>query len=519
MADTNYYVDSVSGNNADTGLTQALAFETLDYALSLALGEGDIVWVRRGHSEVLTSDLAPGFDGQTDNPFTVSGWPRPAILNTTITQATWVNGSTLVDDIVGITVNREQHLGRFITAPNGSKYLITMEAPTAGGADSFQLDCEYAGASVSTTAGKFQIEADDNYSDRPADVDGWDSDPHDLPLIDGNSLYEIQVSDEQNYLWKNLDFLNCLANSIRDGAGFTFQGCLFHTHANNACITSNGYTAIQVDRCIFRGTSAGNAQRACTILAGSMIFIKNSAIYDMGDNGIYSVGGGFYLENVNIGVEVANQDDDIGLTGSGYAWGKDVALGGTNGLYGLGQASAFNRIEIENYGKVLGAHIVLNGNGTITKLDVVAGSGNPYKRTGGADSVLDILYNLSPDLINYSNPADIMPILPIIEHEIEATTDSKSYRYYIQSDGALTIDNLWMELEYVDSYDDTSEYTKAIVKSDETISARADAEDWTQYIEVTGIVPAVASKVRIKVFCSYYNATNNIYIDPMVVIS
>jgi len=201
--------------------------------------------------------------------------------------------------------------------------------------------------------------------------------------------------------------------------------------------------------------------------------------------------------------------------------GKDLKLGANVGELERGTAAIFSQgvsMNIENYNRVLGAHKSWNAMGEIVKLDVVAGSGDPYKRTGGADSILDLLYDQSDTAQNYVSPTKILTD-PIFTHEFEATTDSKSYRYYVQAIGAVTATELWIEVEYVSVYDDTSGYSMTKVISDESVSARANEDDWSQYIEVTGIAPSVASKVRIRCFCSYYDATDKIYIDPLVEIT
>ena len=73
--------------------------------------------------------------------------------------------------------------------------------------------------------------------------------------------------------------------------------------------------------------------------------------------------------------------------------------------------------------------------------------------------------------------------------------------------------------DYVDGYDDTSEYHITTVQSDEAVAVRSGTTDWSQYLEVTGIAPAVASKVRIRLKCRYQHATNKVFVDPKAVIS
>jgi len=195
-----------------------------------------------------------------------------------------------------------------------------------------------------------------------------------------------------------------------------------------------------------------------------------------------------------------------------------VKLGGTNGFVTFSYAANTPTAEIENYGRVLGAHKTFTPQGEITKKDVVGGSGDPQKRSGGADSVVELLFNLSDTANQLPKPiADWTP--DVFVHEFEATAESKNYRYYVQSQGALTADQIWLECEYVAAYDDSSEYVIKKVESDEAIAARSGTTDWSQYLEVTGIQPAVASKVRIRLKCRYYHATNKIFVDPKVSIT
>jgi hypothetical protein len=246
----------------------------------------------------------------------------------------------------------------------------------------------------------------------------------------------------------------------------------------------------------------------------------DSAVYSTGVYGLDFASSNGYLKNVNVGVEGNCGGADMAVITMGRIFGYDVKLGQSAADRLIATNSGWTDIAFENYGKVLGSHIRLTAQGQLTKTDVVAGSGDPYKRTGGSDSVIEIVHDESntiaalPDWDSKYALGD-----PILEHEFEATTDTRTYRYYVQAEGAVTAAELWIEVEYVASHDDTSEYVIKKVVSDEAITARDDASDWDQYIEVTGIAPAVASKVRIKCYCRYYSATNKIYIDPAVEIS
>lgn len=505
---SDFYVDSNSGSNGDNGTTQALAWATIEYALeSGALSAGDIVWVRRTHVEYSgapTSNIVMAYSGTRSSPILIIGWPKASILDTIITSASWINGSTTVDLVVGVTLSRTAHCGRWATAPNGSKFLITRIIDS----NTLIIDREYSGATVTTTDGKFQIEADEDYADRPTDVDGWDSDAHGLPLID--------FADASYYISGNSNFFVVLKNlEIRDSASlglnvtaWTVVGCLFH---NDNDIRLVALTSCFVDRCIFEGSGTGSSQYGGLL---ATCVIKNSAIYNMGSYGmIPSV---CYLENVNIGVEVVNQGADI-LFNSSNIWGRDVKLGSTTKISTTTVYPFLNELgvlSIENYQKILGDHLVHPGPIAAISKDVVAGSGDPYKRTGGADKIIEV------DCSHSDAASDKEHTAVIFTHEFETDTTSKSYRYYVQcKDLSLAATELWLEVEYVDSYDDTSEYTITKVESDETCSLRSGVSDWTQYIEVTGIQPAVASKVRIKCFVAKYDADGYIYIDPLPVVT
>jgi len=227
------------------------------------------------------------------------------------------------------------------------------------------------------------------------------------------------------------------------------------------------------------------------------------------------------LRNVNIGVEVANGGADISMANSCSGLrgklGFDVKLGGTNGYVATdGARPAW--FYVENYQKTLGRHYSIIPTGVLEKVTAGVGTPIPDQRSSGATSLLEVLPNGCMAGMQYG---ESLIDTPIFEHEFEVNTDSKSYRYYVQTNisGGLTASDLWIEAEYVDQYDSVSEYHTTRIKSDEAVSARSGITDWSQYIEVTGIQPEVASKVRIRGYLNKYDSTSKVWIDPKVVIS
>jgi hypothetical protein len=523
----NYFVDSTTGDDGDNGTTMDLAFATVEYAVeSGGLSAGDFVWIRRLHSETPGGHVQPAYNGTHENPVRLIGWPRAA--DASISSATWTNGSTTVDLIVGLSMDREKHLGRYVTGPDGERYMITMITDS----NTVLIDNEYAGATVTLTDGACTIRADEHWVDDMGTEYGfddsgwtiketaWDADADDLPLIDFDTgAFYFSISATDNWHYHNIDFQNGangsgLLYNPAGGGTPVLQGCIMTKTHNSTILNSPADAVVVMDRCVIAGSGAGSSQ--WNYFYGHAV-VRNTAIYNMGDSAmVCRPGGHIFFDNVNIGVEQVNGDTDFYIIYGFRATFKNVKIG--DGLEDLTKGTPTMpmtyQIHCENWQKVLGAHKIFNGQGTIVKLDVVAGSGDPYKRPGGADSVVELLYDESHTGNFCPSPLAITS-QPIFTHEFEATTDNRRYRYYVQAEGAVLASELWMEVEYVNSYDDTSEYTIKKLTSDQAITQRVDASDWSQYLEVLNVNPALASKVRIKIYCSYYHATNKIYIDPL----
>ncbi|KKL44931.1 hypothetical protein LCGC14_2360730, partial [marine sediment metagenome] len=247
----------------------------------------------------------------------------------------------------------------------------------------------------------------------------------------------------------------------------------------------------------------------------SLLRLKNCALYNYGNRAIITVGGG-EGNNVNIGIELPNGGQDLHLYTNRYI-GKDLNIGGKNGGIIISSFSSIAYINIENNNNILKAHKMFYLNGEIIKKEVVLGSGDPYKRSNGADSIMEI--SCDSNVVDAPAPDEWKYL--IFEHEFEMDTALRNYRYYVQCKAMSIISagELYLECEYIDQYVDDNTYYNLKVRSDETVSERSGVDDWTQYIEIIGIQPAVASKVRIKCYLSKYDADGRIFIDPKVVIT
>jgi len=678
-----FFVSSGDGNDADAGTDMDLAWALFEKAHeSGGLSAGDVVIVRRTHSETPVSDAVVAYDGSPENPLYSIGWPRAAIPNTTITEGDFTNGSKIIDNVVGITPNRSKHSNRYITAPDGKQYHITAilwesgldgigvgdgfavgdiltnvtqtkkgkvwaaagtettdtlqyvrDSATAwvnndnvtsdGGGDGevdvggetavgFLLSQEYAGTTVTGVTGKFQIEADPDYdflnfsdtftaatsdvvtigsahpyrtgdcvrvvnsggalpaglaadtdyyviylttttiklasslsnanSGTAVDITGtgtgthtiatiedstwtikksaYNADADDVPIIDFNDgAVQFTYSLDNYHFLKNMEFKDCGDTngffSLEHAGAMSFEGCLFKQTASNSQFMRERRAESFYRRCLFEGSGAGTAQK-CLDLEKGIHYFTDCAIFNMGDWGGQLENSKIVSKRLNVGIEMANGDDDFDLFNNSFIEGTDLALGGTNGDVSLESTytSRDDHVTILNDQKVLGAWKKWFKGGTIERAAVTGET--PNKK------VSDYVIKINPNTSGLEFFDDWA--IEVFRHTFEADNSSKTYKYWLYNDmgKALNLhpkDDIWLKVEYVDSYDDASEYTFAEVFSSEiSIADAADADDW-DYLQVT-CQPAIASKVIITCYVSTYAAaTADIFIDPAVVIS
>lgn len=402
--------------------------------------------------------------------------------------------------------------------------------------DGYLLFDPYVGTSASIAA--FTIEADEDYTEFNAIDDStwtiklttWNADAHDIPIIDFNSAaYLLNIQSSAFTIYKNLLFRNSTQRFITISYGVnmvSFYYCIVTQDSNNYCIyPSHSSVSTYLNNVIIKGSAAGTSQRGIATANGNSLILNKVSIQNMGDNGLLvAVTTTLIANKCNIGIATPNNDEDLITSGFFYNYIKDLNLGGKNGsiIYSSTAANSQWSLAVENYNHTL------NNNKNfwksmvdekIEQLAVVAGSGEPYKRTGGADDVIKL--NFSSSVTYYPTPLEWKPDA-LNDFIIVADTTSKSYRFYIQAkDMAITdATELYLECEYIDRYFSDTVYHTSIVRSAETITIRTGADDWSQYIEVTGIQPGVASNVILRIKCSgHYDVDGAIYIDPLVVIS
>jgi hypothetical protein len=407
-----------------------------------------------------------------------------------------------------------------ITSSGGGDAELSANATAVG----FLLDREYAGSTVTGTNGKFQIEADEWYSQRPqAGIDaGWDADAHDLPVIDFNSeAYQLIVDGDVAFVFGGFFFRDSADTNGLFYAGSSINavllvvGCLFRQSSSNTRMIYFYNQNARLDRFTIEGSGAGSSQDGLFTNVNYELIAKNGSICNCGNYGIKTDSArDIILSNVDIGVAMSTGSSDIFMQRGCGVFGVDVALGGTNGYVGTAVAFGPARAQFENWGKVLGRHKTIFVGGEWESVAVTATNANKKL----SDTVMQITPNG-----NY---------VPIIEDwkttnfvgEFELESGSQTLKFWIYNDTGSVINdatatqNLYLKATYVDSYDDTSEYTRVEAYSTEIdIADAADGDDW-DYLSVA-VNPATASKVRVELVISYYDATGVILIDPFPVVS
>lgn len=506
-----YFVSSADGNDANSGLTLDLPWATLEYALeSGGLSAGDTVMIRRTHSEIPTSDIVPAYDGTVSAPIIIAACPR---VSHAISSADFTNGSTSVN-VDDNDMDREKHQARYITGPDGFDYLITRVVDSA----TIILDREYAGSTASNQA--VNIKADtamaawDAYDDSADTIKktDWEADADDLPVIDFNDgNFEISASTNYNSFYC-IEFKDSSDENgiiyFNTSAHIYLEGILLKQSSSNTPALHIRESKVKIKRSTFEGSGSGTAQRGLYIRYAVTYpcEIIDSSIYNFGDNGILTYSN-IILNNVNVGVEIANGDDDI--TCSCEVIANNVKFGGTNGIVQFFYPGG--KVAIENYGKILGAHRIFYPGGYYEK---VAVSGEtPNKHTS------DYVTKITPN-INVVPTEDFA--FQIDKFSIDnVTSGSKTITVPIYNDTGGTLNSgdakldIFAKAFYTAGYDDTSEYNTVEVYSTETnIADAADADDWDSL--TLSINPATTSKVDVYVYLRYYNATTNIFVESAI---
>lgn len=521
----NWFVDMNVGGGANNGTSTDDAWQSTKTAIEYgSFTSGDKVWVKRDSVwdegvEGTDANISPTDSGDPNALIYVIGWPRASkSIN-----CDWVNGSTTVDNVDSNDMDREQHVGRGITGPDGFRYIITYITDS----NTFVIDREYAG---STSADEdVTIEEDVDYDEAQALDDStwtiklstWTDDADDLPSIDFNDEnYNLAFYQDNYWSIRNFHFLGSIDSSgilqISHCLILEFRNVLLEqTNDYEACNLASWGTDTYFNNCIIIGDS-GAAGNMGIFMEGSRVYMSDSATYGFGSYGFQIRNGSLFLDNVNIGVEVANADADIVFYRCNTpVKGHDVKLGGTNGLISFSGTPLQQSVSFTNYGKVLGAHRAFYYDMYADRVDVTTVT--PNKKS--TDYVLEL------DYLNSTYVTDASLAQAVYHYQVPQSV-SKTYRLYIYNDTGQTLNTggnvaeVCLRCRYLAGYDDTSEYvyTDWTYSDEANIADAADADDW-DYVEVGPFTPV---NDNANVECELLSSrdgtldTGNIYVDLMM---
>lgn len=529
---THWYVNpDASGSN--NGTSEANAWTSLASALTKSTysdADMDIIWVRRNKTcSITSSPVTVGDYGTAQKPIYLCGVPRASAA---ITAATWTINSTAVSSVTGVTLSSRSHAARYVTGPDGKDYLIQAVLSTS----SFSLMRPYAGPSVSGASGAATIKADVPPVAYPTSgSERWDNDAsQEMPQIDFGTSGNYYINHDGKSGW-GFRFLKFYRGSVASSSAgnmnlkgsaygvpgyFEFIGCLFEQSntSNNMINCANGGFGtpffLYLESCCAYGNqgSGQNFFNNHDAVACLNVQMRNCALYYLGI-GMTVNYVNLLFENVRFGYPSYNNSVDL-VWACGTIRGTDVYFGSTITTYN--QVGKQGGIFIENKDFVLGKHWKKIIQGTIES--VVAGaSGEAKARSGGSDTLVKITPSGQNILPVQSAGFEVF----CLEYLMPAG-ESKTWNYYVQfydsgSSATLAATNLWLELEYIDEYDETTGiYHVARVLSTSTVAYRTGDTDWTEKLSISGINPAVNGKVRVRCLLSYYSASNLIWIDPKV---
>lgn len=400
----------------------------------------------------------------------------------------------------------------------------------------FLLSSEYAGSTVTGTNGKFQIDADPDYAeDQAIDDSTWtikktDWDAQDLPLIDFNDgAFQLQFYVDQYWTVKNIEFKDSADSAgivfVKVGSNtILFERCLFKQTASNTLLFNTQQSKIFIKQVIIEGSGVGSSQKGISA-ASSFSIMEDVAIFNCGSYGenLQSMSTLEY-NRLNMGIEMANGDDDIYTSYGAIGKGTGLSLGGANGYLSIASYNFNVDIASSNFQKILGNHVsyflggAMGATGGMANVDV--GDSNAPSAASPAGSTVDLAC-FYPNVSGYEYVEDFSTSL--VKWKIWAAASAETYTVYIQNNMSATLndtaakDDIFLKLTYIDSYDDTSEYThKELFSTEIDILQRADATDWDS-LTIANHTPAVAGWAILELFVSKYSATGQIYVDPKYV--
>lgn len=539
-----YFVDLISGSNANTGKSMSVSWKTVEYAMEFAtLAAGDYIFVRRGYytGENLINPVSLG---RTYSPIHIMSWPRPEESGVAYFQ----NNSRYVT-ASSIQLSNLGYCSRYIKGPDNNQYIATIIPNTS----SLYLNTEYIGPTTYSSYSFYKDEYYDYAQTIPvgaADKKSlWNSDTSSVAQLDfSNGLKQIEFRDDNCWEMSNMALINSShslgALRCRDSFKTWWNGILIDqsSGSNKDCITGQLMGHVYIKRCVLKGKPSYDGLQSLINLAmigelyvSDTIFLE-TGLYDL----TLGNGGNSLFENCNFSLDSSGSNilytslnpvssypnDGIKFVNCKWSSSLDHKLIWT-------ASSRINRICYENMDREIGQDMVLfqgaplhgymkRNFGTQSWLSY----GNVALRSGGSDSVLE--FKFDGNSTSYRGGC-IAPVsyssfnygLDIINHQFYLPSGDYNLKYYCQfSSSNITAsdeDDLWLEVKHIKTYASSNNYIYNVARSSGSIISRSNIGDWSRYLEINFSIPSQSSFSRVESSIYYggnSSATKFYFLDP-----
>jgi hypothetical protein len=532
-----YYCDEVNGSDANAGTLMTLPFKTFDYALQHMATDGSCLFMRRDTEETKASTsytLIGSSDHDPQDRGAVSSWPRgPLYVRGRCTK------NSYVIDRLEFLASGLTHEARYVDLDDGATHLVCRVVDS----DTIWVDPPYTGNTSDTASITFHEDELYDIANGLSALEGaddkaaWDAD-HD-------NMFHYQVSGQGGYLYfsgsKCLDKYSIAFSKtsvgagdnymMRDlsGTGTKYKNCWFKSLVSDADLMYAGYGSFVFDGCVFDGMATyDSSQYGIVGMATSEMLLINSVMLSMGYAGYISYGSGqITFKNVKMGMGVGS----YGVFTYGYQPASnpkyfsnhtivadcDFSECSTEGIYtGTNQV---NRINIINDERVAGDNLFLfPGAGRMFKNDCSDTDVN--QRPGGSPYVLDLDWYRWTTSEGYRPRTDQetargMGCHKIIEQDVVLASGSWAIKYYAQTAfySTLSSDKIWSEAVHYDglSYHDG---VAQVYTSTESVATRSDADDWDNFVMVSGITLTEDTLIKLRVYYAHTSSSYRTYVDP-----
>jgi len=438
---TTYYVESgAGGSDADTGLTTALAWKTLDKFCENARSAGDKLVIRCGSGFIAASDLDFTSDGDLSNPIIMeadydNAWGDHANALQTYTVA---YGSTTLTASATITdfkiANSTSGYDIYISGDDNRLY--SYKANKNLGGTAMILDIPYKGEQ--TGSGNTVVNMG---------LTGWN-------VWAGS--YQLNI-DTDNY-WKiqGLYFVSADPNGaveIDDSLGVELRDCWYRTVISTAIgVLLTGSDNIVINKNRFLGMKFGVIGTA--LYSWGRLLIKDSfldALSIAGSCNIYVVD---YINTVIIDTElkgaiVADIINGSSSTDLSHVRMRNTKLNSNDAIevVGTGTDASYTTVYSEDHDGTVGLNRQYSSLSSAANTAVIESSTSVIRAGGGSSSIKVTPGGEIGSVWELSN-------LQLFEYPIYADTTSKTYTVYFYSSNIAnwtadpTAAQLWIEAEY-----------------------------------------------------------------------